>query len=65
MENSNRGCAQMVIGVVVLVFAAAAWLGAGINKTATGVLEPALALSGAVVLIVGVVRRVRWVRGED
>ena len=63
--SSNRGCLPMVVGALVTGLALMLWVGAGINKTSTGLLEPLLAIIGLVVLAVGVVRRMMWVRGSD
>jgi lipopolysaccharide export LptBFGC system permease protein LptF len=63
--NSNRGCVQMTLGSFLVGLAAVLWLGAGLNKTGTGVLEPFLALIGVAALAVGIIRRVMWVRGSD
>src|SRR5258708_23423410 len=54
----------MSIGAVVTLVAALAWIGAGINKTGTGLVEPLVAIVGVALLAVGTVRRVMWVRGS-
>lgn len=65
IENSSRGCVMMVVGAVVLLLGLMLYAGAEMNKTGTGLVEPVLGVIGAVVLVVGVVRRIQWVRGGD
>jgi hypothetical protein len=55
----------MAVGSLVAGFALMFWVGAGINKTGTGLMEPLLAVTGLALAIVGVVRRIMWVRGSD
>jgi hypothetical protein len=55
----------MTLGSLLVGLAALLWVGSGLNKTGTSVLEPVLALTGLVALAVGIVRRVMWVRGLD
>ena len=64
-ESSNRGCALMAIGLIGLLLAALLWLGASLNKTGTGLLEPMIGIAAGIVLVVGFVRRIRWIRGAN
>ena len=49
----------MILGLLVLRFAGLLWIGAGLNKTHTGLLEPLVAIVGFLVLGSGFIRRVR------
>lgn len=49
----------------MLGLSALLYMGASLNKTSTGLVEPGLAVLGAVVSALGVVLRVRWVRAGN
>ena len=65
-ESSGRGCLLMIGGVALVGLGALDWLGAGLNKTdTTAPLDVGVAVVGLAVMVVGIVRRVMWVRGSD
>ena len=56
----------MIGGVALVGLGALDWLGAGLNKTdTTAPLDVGVAVVGLAVMVVGIVRRVMWVRGSD
>lgn len=58
-RSSILGRLLTIAGVVLLLLAGLAWMGAGLNKTGTGLVEPLIAVIGFALVAAGVSQRRR------